>query len=143
MEKELLEELKETDYQLDQYRLLTNKLINQNVSQYNIDKFIEDEYIQDIYKNIKDYEYDLYNWLSPDLLDEVSNELIRLETQLKKQKEIINKINNYLDNYDVFKVFSFPLMKKWEEQEVKSSIEYEFKTSLIKDLKKILEDKEV
>ena len=41
-----------------------------------------------------------------------------LETQLKKQKEVIDKINNYLDNYDVFKVFNFPLMKKWEEQEV-------------------------
>lgn len=61
----------------------------------------------------------------------------------KKQQEIIDKINNYLTNYDVFKVFSFPLMKKWEEEQVKSSIEYEFKTSLIKDLKEILEDKEV
>ena len=70
------------------------------------------------------------------------NEIKELETQLKKQQEIIDKINNYLDNYDVFKVFNFPLMKKWEEQEVKSSIDYEFKTSLIKDLKEILEDKE-
>ena len=34
-------------------------------------------------------------------------------------------------------------MKRWEEEQVKSSIEYEFKTSLIKDLKEILEDKEV
>lgn len=60
------------------------------------------------------------------------------EEQIKEQKEIINKLNNYIDNYDVFKVFSFPLMKKWEENQVKSSIDYEFKTSLIKDLKDIL-----
>ena len=66
-----------------------------------------------------------------------------LRNKNKKQKEIIDKINNYIDNYDIFKVFSFPLMKRWEEEQVKSSIDYEFKTSLIKDLKEILEDKEV
>ena len=63
-----------------------------------------------------------------------------LEQQVKKQKEAINKIDNYINNYDVFKVFSFPLMKRWEEQQVKSSIDYEFKTSLIKDLKDILKE---
>ena len=63
-----------------------------------------------------------------------------LEQQCKKQKEVIDKLNNYIDNYDVFKVFSFPLMKKWEENQVKSSIDYEFKTSLIKDLKDILNE---
>lgn len=74
---------------------------------------------------------------------ELFDEMINWKQESKKQKEIIEKINNYLDNYDVFKIFTFPLMKKWEEQEVKSSIDYEFKTSLIKDLKEILEDKEV
>lgn len=68
------------------------------------------------------------------------NEIKVLEQQCKKQKEVIDKINNYIDNYDVFKVFSFPLMKKWEENQVKSSIDYEFKTSLIKDLKDILKE---
>nr|DAE35555.1 MAG TPA: hypothetical protein [Caudoviricetes sp.] len=63
-----------------------------------------------------------------------------LEQQCKNQKEVIDKLNNYIDNYDVFKVFSFPLMKKWEENQVKSSIDYEFKTSLIKDLKDILKE---
>ena len=62
------------------------------------------------------------------------------EQQVKKQQEVIDKISNYIDNYDVFKVFSFPLMKKWEENQVKSSIDYEFKTSLIKDLKDILKE---
>lgn len=63
-----------------------------------------------------------------------------LKNKNKKQKEIIDKINNYIDNYDIFKVFSFPLMKRWEEEQVKSSIDYEFKTSLIKDLKDILKE---
>ncbi len=71
---------------------------------------------------------------------ELSSENLILEQQCKKQKEVIDKINNYIDNYDVFKVFSFPLMKKWEENQVKSSIDYEFKTSLIKDLKDILKE---
>lgn len=75
-----------------------------------------------------------------DILNDAYNYIDNLETQLKKQKEAINKIDNYINNYDVFKVFSFPLMKRWEEQQVKSSIDYEFKTSLIKDLKDILKE---
>ena len=63
-----------------------------------------------------------------------------LEQQCKQQKEVINKVNKYLNEYDVFKVFSFPLMKRWEEEQIKSSIDYEFKTSLVKDLKDILKE---
>lgn len=73
----------------------------------------------------------------------VLNAYQELREKYNKQKEVIDKINNYIDNYDIFKVFSFPLMKRWEEEQVKSSIDYEFKTSLIKDLKEILEDEEV
>lgn len=74
-----------------------------------------------------------------EMLKEI-NKITDLEQKCKKQKEVIDKISNYIDNYDVFKVFSFPLMKKWEENQVKSSIDYEFKTSLIKDLKDILKE---
>ena len=56
-------------------------------------------------------------------------------------KEVIFKIDKYINDYNVFEVFSFPLMKRWEEEEVKSSIDYEFKTSLIKDLKDILKER--
>ena len=63
-----------------------------------------------------------------------------LEQQCKKQKEVIDKIDKYINDYNVFEVFSFPLMKRWEEEQVKSSIDYEFKTSLIKDLKDILKE---
>ena len=79
-----------------------------------------------------------------ELLNENQVDLITkymfLEQQVKKQKEVINKINKYLNEYDVFKVFSFPLMKRWEEEQIKSSIDYEFKTSLVKDLKDILKE---
>ena len=77
------------------------------------------------------------------VIDKVNWENNLLKGKNKKYKEVIDKINNYIDNYDIFKVFSFPLMKRWEEEQVKSSIDYEFKTSLIKDLKEISEDKEV
>jgi|GEM_PF-2839084 len=99
------------------------------------------------YKAIKLLESKITNYSDDGLILHYNiilyNLIINLMKENKKQQEIIDKVNNYLDNYDVFKVFSFPLMKKWEEQEVKSSIDYEFKKSLIKDLKEILEDKEV
>ena len=75
--------------------------------------------------------------------EELKQGIEELQQENQKYKEVIDKINNYIDNYDIFKVFSFPLMKRWEEEQVKSSIDYEFKTSLIKDLKEISEDKEV
>ena len=77
------------------------------------------------------------------VIQEFADTIIQLQQENQKYKEVIDKINNYIDNYDIFKVFSFPLMKRWEEEQVKSSIDYEFKTSLIKDLKEISEDKEV
>ena len=66
----------------------------------------------------------------------------RIEKENQKYKEVIDKIDKYINDYNVFEVFSFPLMKRWEEEQVKSSIDYEFKTSLIKDLKDILKEVE-
>ena len=63
-----------------------------------------------------------------------------LQQENQKYKEVIDKIDKYINDYNVFEVFSFPLMKRWEEEQVKSSIDYEFKTSLIKDLKDILKE---
>ena len=77
-----------------------------------------------------------------DVFKELFNEMINWREESNKKKEVIDKINNYIDNYDIFKVFSFPLMKRWEEEQVKSSIDYEFKTSLIKYLKDILKEVE-
>ena len=70
------------------------------------------------------------------LLDYITN----LQQENQKYKEVIDKIDKYINDYNVFEVFSFPLMKRWEEEQVKSSIDYEFKTSLIKDLKDILKE---
>ena len=75
-----------------------------------------------------------------DVFKELFNEMVNWREESNKKKEVIDKINNYIDNYDIFKVFSFPLMKRWEEEQVKSSIDYEFKSSLIKDLKDILNE---
>lgn len=89
----------------------------------------------------EDIIYDYYN-AEEKLIEKlgIEHKIYELEQQCKKQKEVIDKINNYIDNYDVFKVFSFPLMKRWEEEQIKSSIDYEFKSSLIKDLKDILKE---
>ena len=76
------------------------------------------------------------------VIQEFADIIIQLQQQCKQQKEVINKVNKYLNEYDVFKVFSFPLMKRWEEEQIKSSIDYEFKTSLVKDLKDILKEVE-
>ena len=65
-----------------------------------------------------------------------------LQQKNKQLKEVIDKIDKYINDYNVFEVFSFPLMKRWEEEQVKSSIDYEFKTSLIKYLKDILKEVE-
>lgn len=101
-----------------------------------------DKELQNLLDN---YEQAIYGYTEPIipsihqihlLLDYVS----QLDIKIKKQKEVIDKAIEYINDYDVFKVFSFPLMKRWEEEQVKSSIDYEFKTSLIKDLKDILKE---
>lgn len=75
-------------------------------------------------------------------------ELELRKTALKREHEAIHRSNDleealeeikrYINNFDVFKEFSFPLMKKWEEKEVQSSIDYEFKTSIQKNILDII-----
>ena len=96
MEKELLKELEDIQYQVNQYRLLTIALINQNITKRNIDKFLEEEFITTIDGKFIDYDYDLYSWLKPDFFKNISNKLISLETKLKKQQEIINKMKSIM-----------------------------------------------
>ena len=96
MEKELLEELEDIQYQFDQYRLFTIELINQNITKRNIDKFLEETFITTIDRKFIDYDYDLYNWLKPDFFKNISNKLISLETKLKRQQEIIDKMKSIM-----------------------------------------------
>lgn len=53
-------------------------------------------------------------------------------------EEALEEIKRYINNFDVFKEFSFPLMKRWEEKQVQSSIDYEFKTSIQKNILDII-----
>ena len=96
MEKELSKELEDIQYQVNQYRLLTIALINQNITKRNIDKFLEEEFITTIDGKFIDYDYDLYSWLKPDFFKNISNKLISLETKLKKQQEVINKMKSIM-----------------------------------------------
>lgn len=74
-----------------------------------------------------------------------------LKKYIIDSQEVINGLNNtidelekLIDNFDVFKVFTFPLMKRNEEQQVKSSIDYEWKKSIKEPFKnklKKLEEK--
>ncbi len=77
-----------------------------------------------------------------DIFEELFDEMNNWKEDAQKYKEVIDKIDKYINNYNVFEVFIFPLMKRWEEEQVKSCIDYEFKTSLIKDLKDILKEVE-
>lgn len=51
----------------------------------------------------------------------------------KKLKDILKEIKNI----DVFKEFSFPLMKRWEEHQILSSIDYQFQSTFIKKIKEL------
>ena len=64
---------------------------------------------------------------------------IKLLKQNKQLKSVLDEIREYINNYDVFKEFNFPLMKRDEENQVKSSIDYEFQTSIKKSLLQILD----
>ncbi len=65
-----------------------------------------------------------------------------LNEENKQLKEDKKKAIEYIKNYDIFKEFSFPLMKRDEENQVKSSIDYQFKNDLYRNLLILLGDKE-
>ena len=61
-----------------------------------------------------------------------------LQNQLEAYENMRKEAIEYLNNFSVDKSFSFPLMKRWEENQVKSSIDYEFNDTLKKDLLNII-----
>lgn len=63
----------------------------------------------------------------------------RLQQENQQLKSVIKEIREYINSYDVFKAFSFPLMKRDKENQIKSSIKYEFDTSIKKALLQILD----
>lgn len=63
----------------------------------------------------------------------------QLKSQLQQKENIIKEVREKVDNFDVFKEFTFPLMKRDEEQQVKSSIDYEWRKSIKEPILEILD----
>ncbi len=72
-------------------------------------------------------------------LDNLRQSYEKLYIEKEDYKSRNEKAIEYLEKYDVFKEFTFPLMKRDEENQVKSSIDYQFKKDLKKNLLNILQ----
>ncbi len=72
---------------------------------------------------------------------EYGDALVDLKHENEWLHHIIKEVREKVDNFDVFKEFTFPLMKRDEEQQVKSSIDYEWRKSIKEPILEIL-DKE-
>ena len=70
-----------------------------------------------------------------DLEDTVSR-LNDLKQNLIKENKKLKDVLKEIKNIDVFKEFSFPLMKSWISQ-VLSSLDYQFQSTFIKKIKKL------
>ena len=72
-----------------------------------------------------------------DMQEELNKTIENLYKELQRKDNIINELEESINNFDVFKEFTFPLMKRDEEQQVISSIDYEW----IKSIKEPFLDK--
>ena len=63
-------------------------------------------------------------------IERLTAESTEWESKCYKYQDIIDELEKMIDNFDVFKEFTFPLMKRDEEQQVKSSIDYEWRKSI-------------
>lgn len=68
------------------------------------------------------------------------NEIVRIYDDMEQR---IDKAVEYINNFSVDKNFSFPLMKRWEENQVKSCIDYEFNDTLKRNLLNILKGDDI
>ena len=64
-----------------------------------------------------------------------------LQEEIERLHSIIKEVREKINNFDVFKEFTFPLMKRDVENQVKSSIDYEWRKSIKEPILEIL-DKE-
>lgn len=71
--------------------------------------------------------------------DELYKSYEKTQIELQQKENIIKEVREKVDNFDVFKEFTFPLMKRDEEQQVKSSIDYEWRKSIKEPILEILE----
>lgn len=73
------------------------------------------------------------------LLDIEKNKRKQFDKNNQLLHSIIKEVREKVDNFDVFKEFTFPLMKRDEEQQVKSSINYEWRKSIKEPILEILD----
>ena len=66
-------------------------------------------------------------------------EYYKLHQENTQLKSVLKEIREYINNYDVFKEVSFPLMKRDVENQIKASIKYEFVKSINKVLLVIID----
>lgn len=57
---------------------------------------------------------------------------------VSKEHKALLDIKEYIEKFSIDDKFTFPLMTRDEEEQIKSSIEYEFKDSLYKDILDII-----
>ena len=114
---------------------------------------MNNEKFQALYKNTKKEEIIEELYYKCKANNELVSEIERLKISLSAQEEltmneyhkkkqlenIIKEVREKINSFDVFKEFTFPLMKREEENQVKSSIDYEWRKSIKEPLLKILD----
>ena len=101
-------------------------------------KYREFENFEDISKfliNKRIVNYSIFKKLE----DKEEVEMIYRDSDIHYLENIIKEVREKINNFDVFKEFTFPLMKREEENQVKSSIDYEWRKSIKEPLLKILD----
>ena len=152
--KEILEALKPHN-DIKEYPLYLNR--KQQDLLYDYIKNLQQKI--DLYENPDDMTL-FYMWLdekSKDKMKQLQQENEILKKNAEHNDKVVDKArwnemiyksrcekaNDFIDNYDVFKEFSFPLMKRDIENQIKSSIDYEFNSTFRKKLKNILNGSDV
>ena len=92
--------------------------------------------IEELLEQYRDNDY--YNLSKIENITKLCEEIERLNSIIKEVREKVN-------NFDVFKEFTFPLMKRDVENQVKSSVDYEWIKSIKEPILEILDkvDKDV
>lgn len=128
----LAEYIKKLQQENQQLREKIDEELDSNIK-YNVeivDLQQENQQLKEQLKDENNYHNEAVKWYK---------EAFDIEQERIKYRNVLDEIREYINNYDVFKEFSFPLMKRDEENQVKSSIDYEFQTSIKKSLLQILD----
>ena len=75
----------------------------------------------------------------PNMIPVIEEQLREKDKEIERLHSIIKEVRELVENFDVFKEFTFPLMKRWEEEQIKSSIDYEWNKSIKKPLLETLD----